>query len=108
MADVDQAVNKIIAETFPFRITEQVTVKGHDWSDEIDDVKDELSALAAAGLSRAEYRQRSAELQDEWDRLDALPAEDDQICIVELGILWSEEYEATPRLGPAGRPACRG
>lgn len=97
MADVDQAVNKIIAETFAVPITEQVLIKGHDWSEEIDAVKDALRDLAGQGLDDDEYDARHAELVAERDRLKALPADPDTWETEELDELWSDAYEATER-----------
>jgi DNA invertase Pin-like site-specific DNA recombinase len=99
MADVDQAVNKIMAETFAVPITEHVLIKGHDWSDEIDAVKDALRDLAGQGLDDDEYDARHAELVAERDRLKALPADPDEWRERELDALWSDEYEATERSG---------
>ena len=39
MAAVDEAVNKIVAETFAKPITEITLIKGHDWEDEIEAVR---------------------------------------------------------------------
>ncbi len=97
MADVDQAVNKIIAETFAVPITEQVLIQGHDWSEEIDAVKDALRDLAGQGLDDDEYDAKHAELVAERDRLKALPADPDEWREEELDELWSDAYEAQAR-----------
>jgi len=97
MADVDQAVNKIIAQTFAVPVTERILIKGHDWSDEIDAVKDAISQLGMEDLEDDEYDRRLAELRAERDRLKNLPAEDDDIRVVELDELWSDVWEATER-----------
>lgn len=95
MADVDQAADKIIAETFAVPITEQVLIMGHDWSEEIDAVKDAIRDLSGQGLDDDEYDERHAQLVAERDRLKALPAEPDEWREDELDELWSDVYEAT-------------
>ena len=97
MADVDQAVNKIIAEAFAVPITERVLIKGNDWSDEIDAVKDAIRDLGSQGLDDDEYDRRHAELTAERDRLKALPAEEDEIRVEKLDELWSDAYEPVER-----------
>jgi hypothetical protein len=97
MDAVDAAVNKIIAETFAVPVTQITLIKGHDWAEEIDAVKDELRGLSDAGLTDDEYDRRHAELVAERDRLKALPAEPDEEREEETDELWSDAYAALAR-----------
>lgn len=93
----DEAIDKIFAETFNEPVTVRVRIKGHDWSDEIDAVKDEISALGAEDLDDEEYDRRLATLRAERDRLKALPAEPDEIREQQTDDYWSDLYEALER-----------
>lgn len=97
MDDVDRAVNKIIAEWFAIPVVRRVRIKGHDWSEEIDTVKDAIRDLGSQGLDDDEYDREHARLTAERNRLKALPAEPDQIQEEETGELWSDAYEAVER-----------
>jgi DNA invertase Pin-like site-specific DNA recombinase len=92
MASVDHGVSVMMAEDFAVPITQIELIKGHDWSEEIKAVKEDIAGLGAEDLSDAEYDRRLAELRAERDRLMALPAEEDDEREVELDELWSEEY----------------
>ena len=65
----DATVSKIIAVTFNRPVMRYELIKGHDWEDEIQAVKDEIAMLGALGLSDDEEDARRAELRAERDRL---------------------------------------
>lgn len=89
---VDAAVNKIIAGTFNRPIMRYELIKGHDWEDEIQAVKDEIAALGTLGLSDDEEDAKRAELRAERDRLDGLPADDDEWREVETDETYADVY----------------
>lgn len=91
---VDGTVDKIIAGTFAIPVKIYVRFPGHDWSEEIQSVKDEISQLGAEDLDDDEYDRRLAELRTERDRLKALPAEDDVLKEVETDETYADAYEA--------------
>lgn len=97
MAAVDSAVDRIIAGTFARPVTRVTLIRGHDWSDEIDAIKDELRSLNDAGLDDDSYDRRHAGLVAERDRLKGLPALPDELREEETGELWSEVYAAVGR-----------
>ncbi len=74
----DATVSKIIAVTFNTPVMRYELIKGHDWEDEIQAVRDEIAALGAFGLSDDEEDVRRAELRAERDRLNDLPADEDE------------------------------
>ena len=97
MSTVDDAVNQVIADAFSRKVTVTEIVKGHDWSEEIDAVKDELRRLGDEGLTDDEYDVRHAELTAERNRLKLLPALDDEEKTVELDERYSELYARLER-----------
>lgn len=90
----DATVNKIIASTFNRPIMRYELIKGHDWEDEIQAVKDEIAALGTLGLSDDEEDVRRAELRAERNRLSDLPADDDEMREVETDETYADVYAA--------------
>jgi hypothetical protein len=100
-AAVDAAVCEIIAEDFAVPHTQIEWIKGHDWSDEIEAVKDEMAALPTLDLPDDEHDRRLKTLRAERDHYMSLPAEPDQEREVETGELVSDLFaaEAVPERG---------
>src|SRR5271167_1287780 len=61
----DAAVNTIIAGTFNRPVLRYELIKGHDWEDEIRDVKDQIGSLGSEELTDAEYDEKLAGLRAE-------------------------------------------
>jgi DNA invertase Pin-like site-specific DNA recombinase len=100
-AAVDALVCEIIAEDFAVPHTQIEWIKGHDWADEIEAVKDQIAALAMLDLEDDEYDTRHAALCAERNRLKGLPAEPDEEREIETGELLSDLFadEAVPARG---------
>jgi len=92
----DEAADKIIAATFDTPVKTYVLIKGHDWEDEIKAVKEEISELGTLDLSDDEYDRRLRELRAERDRLNDLPAEDDEWREEDGGQTYADAYFALP------------
>jgi hypothetical protein len=90
----DAAVSTIMAVKYNRPIVRYELVKGHDWADEIQAVKDEIASLGSLGLGDDEEDARRAELRAERDRLNALPADDDQWREVETDETYADVYAA--------------
>jgi hypothetical protein len=94
VAAVDAAVCEIIAEDYAVPRTEIMWIKGHDWSDEIEAVKDDMAALGTYDLEDDEHDRRLAVLRAERDRLKSLPAEPDEEREIETDELYSDVFAA--------------
>jgi Recombinase len=92
----DATVSKIIAVTFNRPVMRYELIKGHDWEDEIKAVKAEIAMLGELSLSDDEEDARRAELRAERDRLQALPADDDEWREVETDETYAGVYAALP------------
>ena len=92
----DATVSKIIAVTFNRPVMRYELIKGHDWEDEIQAVRDEIAGLGALGLSDDEEDARRAELRAERDRLSSLPADKDEWREVETDETYAGVYAALP------------
>ncbi len=90
----DAAVSKIMAVTFNRPVMRYELIKGHDWEDEIQAVRDEIAALGALSLSDDEEDARRAELRAERDRLSSLPADEDEWREVETSETYAGVYAA--------------
>jgi DNA invertase Pin-like site-specific DNA recombinase len=92
----DEAVDKIMAGTFDTPVRLYLLIKGNDWSDEIQVVKDEIAQLGAEDLADDEYDRRLKELRAERDRLQALPADDDEWREEDGDETYADAYAALP------------
>ena len=92
----DATVDKIMAVTFNRPVVRYELIKGHDWEDEIKAVKAEMAMLGELGLSDDEEDARRAGLRAERDRLQALPADEDEWGEVETSETYAGVYAALP------------
>jgi site-specific DNA recombinase len=94
LAVVDDTVCEIMARKFAVPRIELVLIKGHDWGEEIEAVKDQISALGSEDLPDDEYDRRLKELRTERDRLKSLPADPDELRETETDELYSDLFAA--------------
>ena len=97
MDAADAAVSTIMAVKYNRPIVRYELVKGHDWAEEIQAVKDDIASLGSLGLGDDDEDARRAELRAERDRLSALPADDDQWREVETDETYADVYAALER-----------
>jgi DNA invertase Pin-like site-specific DNA recombinase len=97
MEQVDDAVNKVIATTFNTPIKLWTLIPGYDHQDEIDAVKDEIRDLGSLDLNDDEHDRRLRELRAERDRLNELPAEDDEWRETDSDESYADAYAVLPR-----------
>jgi DNA invertase Pin-like site-specific DNA recombinase len=100
MAEVDQAIDHLIATYFRVPIMLHAMIRGRDHQAELDQVALELDQLPRRRLARAEEQAERERLWAEEDRLKALPVEEDHWELLPSGEVYAEEYA---RMSPCER-----
>lgn len=91
-AAVDACVESVIAE-WDRQVMRAVRIPGHDYSAELEQVRDALRDLADAGLSEDDEDARRAELRAERRRLEALPAVPARTELQPTGETYAQQWD---------------
>ena len=100
LADVDNAVDRIIQGSFDIPRMERRVIPGTDHAAERESLKFELRQLPARDLPWDEEDAERARLRAEYDRIAELPVVPDQVIEVDTGTTYANLWES---LRPADR-----